>query len=213
MTIDEMRAKLPDLPAGATDAEVLQAYGLYEIASEALDLIPLEDVKEHLRVTFNDHDTLITGYVATAIGHLDGPDGWLGRAITPQTIVERYDGLWSIPAKPSWRPVIGVTSIEYRGAAGWLTLDPTAYEFEDGILAPTYGTYWPNFTGQVRLTYRAGYDGAPGRVLPPALRGAILLMVGDLYRNPGEAVVGSISAKVAMSTTVANLLEPLRVYR
>ncbi len=213
MTVDEMRALLPDLPADATDADVIEAYGRYEIATEALDLIPLEDAKEHLRVTFDDHDALITSYIATAIGHLDGPDGWLGRALTPQEIVERHQGLWSLPHKPSWRPVIAITSIEYRVEAGWLPLDPSAYEFEDGILAPTWGSYWPNFGGLARLKYRAGYDGAPGRVLPPAIRGAILLMVGDLYRNRGEAVVGTVSGKVAMSTTVESLLTPLRVFR
>lgn len=47
--------------------------------------------------------------------------------------------------------------------------------------------------------------------MPAPIRAAILLMVGDLYRNRDTTAVGTIS-KIDMSTTVENLLAPFRVF-
>ena len=49
-------------------------------------IVTLEEAKAHLRVDHADEDALITAVVATATAWLDGPDGWLGRALGEQML-------------------------------------------------------------------------------------------------------------------------------
>jgi len=48
-------------------------------------VVPLPDLKAHLRVDHNADDALIVSLEAAAMGHLDALTGILGRAILPQT--------------------------------------------------------------------------------------------------------------------------------
>jgi hypothetical protein len=50
------------------------------------EVISLVDAKKHLRVDHGDDDDYITGLVAAAVAWLDGPAGWLGRALGVQTL-------------------------------------------------------------------------------------------------------------------------------
>lgn len=49
------------------------------------DVVPLDDLKEHLRVSHDDEDLLIQGLADAATSWLDGWGGVLGRCIMPQT--------------------------------------------------------------------------------------------------------------------------------
>ncbi len=52
-------------------------------------LVTLERVKAHLRVDGAEEDDLIAVYIAAAQATIDGPGGWLGRALGRQTIEYR----------------------------------------------------------------------------------------------------------------------------
>ncbi len=70
------------------------------VVSPPAPLVGLDLLKQHLRVDGSDDDALITAYAAAAQGQIDGPAGWLGRAIGPQTLelrLDRFDaGDWQL---------------------------------------------------------------------------------------------------------------------
>lgn len=178
-------------------------------------VISLPEAKEHLRVRHDDEDALIAAYVAAATGHIDGPDGWLGRAIGVQELEMRLPafgscGWISLP----FPPAAEITSIEYVDANGdTAELEADAYDLAGNMLRPAWPASFPSAAWRgaggepVRIRWTAGYA-----TLPPAIRAAILLMVGDMYAFRATSVTGAIAASIPMSTTVENLLSPFRVF-
>nr|WP_317894429.1 phage head-tail connector protein [uncultured Sphingomonas sp.] len=175
-------------------------------------VVTLQEAKRHLGVDDGERDTLIEAFVAAATGHIDGPDGWLGRAIGVQTL-EAAVQTWAIPEniRLPFPPLIAVESISYRDADRQKVDVPAdRYEVVDGLLEATGVPAWSNARpakNGLRVRYKAGYS-----KLPAPIRAAILLMVGDLWRNRGEAGGAETAQRVAMSTTVENLLSPYRVF-
>lgn len=174
-------------------------------------LVSLIDAKAHLKVRHNDEDDLIEAYIAAAQSHIDGPDGWLGRAIGEQDLELRLNSFACTDIKLPFPEILGVTSIKYLDDTGVeQTMDEADYEHYGRIVAPVWGGSWPTpGTGRerVRIRYSAGYE-----VLPDAIKAAVLLMVGDLYKSRETFVTGTVSAAVPMSMTVERLLQPFRVY-
>lgn len=176
-------------------------------------IVSLEEAKAHLRVDDAGEDTLIQGLVAAATGMIDGPTGWLGRALGRQTLELRRCGFPSCGwiALP-YRPIATIVSVSYDDAAGApQILDPASYRLYDRVLITTPNLTWPDAASHpesLRVRYSAGYEA--GKVPPNALA-AIKLMVGDLYRYRETAALGTLSA-VPMSATVTALLAPLQVF-
>lgn len=181
------------------------------VTPPAVPVVSLDQAKDHLRVRHDDEDALITAYIAAATAHIDGPGGWLGRALGDHVLEARFDTFECIGALP-YPPVIEVESVKYIDGDGVeTTVAPSVYEVRGTVIGTTWGQSWPSPRSEpeaVRIRYRAGYQ-----ILPSPILAAILLMVGDLYRNRGEALINQTTAQVAMSTTVQNLLAPFRVYR
>lgn len=176
----------------------------------------------HLKL---DGDTsqqaFVESLIAAATGHIDGPNGWLGRALGVQTLEARGESFWPDDWRLPYPPHIDVVSVKYVDGAGVLqTVDSAAYELDERAILPAYGTSWPTPRGSrasVQLRYRAGYVADPEAdplvaTVPAPIRAAILLMAGDLYRFRETAVVGTVGADIPMSTTVENLLAPYRVF-
>lgn len=150
-------------------------------------VVTLEEAKAHLRVDFDDDNALISAMIAAVQGNLDGPDGWLGRAIGAQTLEMRLssfngrDGSGCIPLRCP--PVTGQISVKYVDRDGIeQTIDSSAYRLVgDDMIAPAYNTCWPSARcdhESVKIRYTAGYP-----TLPPPIKAAILLHVGHLYEN------------------------------
>lgn len=172
--------------------------------------VSLAQAKQHLRVDSDDEDALIAALIEAATAHIDGPDGWLGRAIGSQTLEARGDVFRDAMRLP-YGPVIDIVTVKHLDEDGHeLTVLPADYELRGSILGSAFGCRWPSVAAHgeaVRIQYRAGYE-----KVPAAITAAILLMVGDLYRNPTSVSAGAVS-KVPMSTTVENLLNPFRVWQ
>lgn len=171
--------------------------------------IDLDVVKSHLRVEFNDDDALIQAYVDAAVSHIDGPGGWLGRSVWPQTL-ELRQNVFGDDTRLPYGPVQSVTSIKYvDGDGAEQTVPPADYFLTgDGEIKLSHGASWPSLRGDaegVRIRYEAGHETLPGAVLS-----AVLLMVGDLYNHRGST--GSETGAVQMNTTVENLLAPYRAW-
>ncbi|WP_311267456.1 head-tail connector protein [Sphingobium sp. WCS2017Hpa-17] len=162
--------------------------------------------------------------IKAATQHIDGPDGWLGRALGPQTLEARMCGFCDIIRLP-YRPVIDIVSVHYLDGQGQPQLVAAdSYELFGHDLGSAWGKSWPTpgayrgYAETVRIQYRAGYPADPEAEplepdVPEPIKQAILLMVGDMYRFTETASDMNIApTSIPMSTTVENLLSPFRVY-
>jgi uncharacterized phiE125 gp8 family phage protein len=195
------------------------------VTAPTLPVVTLEEAKRHLRVDHDDDDALISGMIAAATNHLDpAGNGWLGRALRPQTWEMRLDNFPCGPIQLPYPPLISVESVKYDDSDGverTATFGTDYRVFQGGDwksrLEPVYGGSWPWARCDhetVRVRYTAGYapaDGDTPDALPATIKAAILLMVGDLYAFRETVATGG-PAKVPVSTTVDALLSPLRVY-
>lgn len=181
---------------------------LVSVVSPPVPVVTLAEAKAHLRVDAPDDDAVITAYIAAATGAIDGPDGWLGRALGLQTlalIAPAFPGFgacdWSA-CTPAWAmchpdeirlpcpPIRSVTAVSYLDAAtgARIVVDPATYALMDRTLFPLAGASWPSAAFRpdaVRIEFVAGY--ATAADLPAPIRAAILLTVGALYANRSDA--------------------------
>lgn len=179
--------------------------------------VSLEEAKLHLRVDSSEEDTLISSLVAAATQNLDGANGWLGRALMPQTWRLDLPGLPGRIALPL-PPLIAVEAVTYLDQDGAeQTLAPSAYQVSHGgewlsYLEPTPGASWPA-SRRASVIYRCGYSGdaysPPVAVAAPEpIRAAIKLLVGHWFANRDAVVLGA-AAELPLAVTA--LLYPLRV--
>ncbi|WP_404713191.1 head-tail connector protein [Sphingomonas sp. MMS24-J13] len=177
-------------------------------------LMTWEEADDQLKLDGDEEQsTYVESLIAAATGHLDGPDGWLGRSIGPQTLETRFSliGCASTICLP-YPPVIDLVSVKYLDAAGIeQTSDIADFELYGDELAPVAD--WPWSGGSLRreagrVRYRAGYE-----TLPSAIRHSILLIVSDFFRfRETAAVAPGTVAKLPVFATVENLLAPFRKY-
>lgn len=191
------------------------------VVDPPLAVVTLAEAKGHLRRDDEDDNDLIEGCLAAAQGSIDGPAGWLGRALGLQTLELHCDGFLGLDCLTlPCPPFVDMVSIGYRDSAGaWQVLSPSLYEATPwGRIQAVPGQAWPSplyGQGTVRIRYRAGYpdtspaEGAPAvSTLPAPIRAAILMMTADLYENRDA----KMPANLVENGTVAALLGPFRVW-
>lgn len=184
------------------------------------------------------NDASVQAWIDAAVSELDGPNGWLGLAIGPQTLEYRLDG-FSGPTdeiKLPCGPIISVTSVIYIDDAGVATtINSADYQLlqRDGRLIPASGKFWPSATSQtgaVRILYNAGFNGTAVSSngtgsIPTRIKQAIVLLT-LMYKNTAlanlsiseETVEGVGSRKFVVSEAagriyrdrVNSLVAPLR---
>ncbi len=191
-----------------------------------LPVVTWEEAKAHLKLDDDSEKALVEGMIDAATQHIDGPDGWLGRALGLQTLEMFLPSFGVTSIAVPVPPAVDVVSVEYVDAAGETAmLDVDDYELTGNLLRPAWTRSWPTAQWRgcdgepVRIRYRAGYAVNPDSDpvvpnIPAPIRAAILLMVGDLHRFRGTASDMNINATaIPMSLTVQSLLQPYRVYR
>jgi hypothetical protein len=120
-------------------------------------------------------DATVAALIAAATAEIDGPGGWLGRAIGPQTIEVRTEGFFRCNGLMlPYPPIIEVVSLIYVDENDVeQTISAVDYALAGQRLYAkstfTYPTIGPDYEG-VRIRYRSGYDGAIGSGSPPARR-------------------------------------------
>jgi len=190
---------------------------LVVVSRAAVSAVSLALAKQHLRVDTDDEDTLITGYIAAAVGYAER---FMGRTLIDTT----YDLVLDV--FPSGRnaltlpmaPLIALDSVTIVDAE-----DDTETEL-DGVIVDTAGSRligpssgWPTGTSEasIRIRYRAGYVTYNADASPPATSGeipgdvvaALLLYIGSLYQQRED------SAPTAMTTIPWSARQLLRMHR
>lgn len=172
-------------------------------------LVSLADAKAQVREVENDEDGLIEGYIAAASAWVDGPTGWLDRSFGAQVLEWRSQSFAGCGHLP-FGPVSAVVSVKYVDPQGIeQTLSPDQYTVTSDGLYASPGASWPTVRGDiegVRIRYEAGSNEIPDQV-----RQAVMLLVGQWYRNRMSVVVGTISSEIPFG--VEALLNPLRRFR
>jgi uncharacterized phiE125 gp8 family phage protein len=189
-------------------------------------VVSLDEAKTHLRVDHDDDDGYIESLVSVATGHIDGPNGWLGRALVEQTLEWRGDGFGYCNLRLAYPPVAEIVSVKYDDGAGIeQTVDPSNYRLvgqpSQPSLALGFGKSWPSARCQeeaVRVRFTAGWpvttEGEGDEEVttwtgPAPIRHAILLMVSELYENREAA---SDQARIELPFAVQALLSTYRVF-
>lgn len=178
-------------------------------------LVSLAALKLHLRIEHTYDDDILDA-IRTAVGtFLDGRDGYLNRAIMPQTW--RLDMCRAPDEDELCLPLPklqSVTAIEYYDENEALqTFSASQYlvhpQSDIGyIRLKANSSGWPGTYQRddaFRVTFVAGY--ADEQSVPLPIVQAALLMCADLYANRGEEP----SAPAVLSRAVKMLLAPYRI--
>ncbi len=177
-------------------------------------VVTWEDADAHLKLGGDEAEKpYVEGLIAAATAHIDGPDGWLGRAIGVQTLEARFGGLeHGSEIRLPYPELIELVSAKYLDAANVEQNAAIEAFYTHGASLASVDGLWP-WTGHslrheaIRVRYKAGYQND----IPAPVRVAILMMVGDMHRNRTSTQPGNQSV-VPMSTKIEDLLGPFRVY-
>lgn len=165
-------------------------------------------------------DSLIQMLIASATDDLDGPKGWLGRALVEQTLELVLDRFPCGKIELPYPPLIDVVSVKYidiDGEEQTLTAPSgspasggdyrVVADAEPGYIEPAYGTSWPATRGSaaVRIRFSAGY-GAPDDV-PNRIKEYMLHQIAYGYEYRESASMG----QVVKNPFIESMLDNLRV--
>lgn len=188
--------------------------------------VSLAEVKAWCRVDSDMHadDALLTSLITAARQSIDGPDGWLGRALMKQTWdlkLDRFPAGWSHVAQAydtivvPLPPLISVTSLTYVDTAGTsTTLATTEYTVdtasEPARITPAYSKSWPSTRDVMHaVTVRIVCGYATANAVPTPIKTGLKSLVAHLYAER-EAV--SDGAKVVVPWHVEQLLANYRIW-
>jgi len=200
---------------------------LRKIALSESEPIPLDLIKSHCEIDYDDKDGLLTAFRDSAIALVEKRAG---------IVLRRQDyrmelGCWprasiEIPVSP----VREVSAINYFDAAG---VEHTVLSFDyRWIVERGRARLWfvPEFVrpalqegrpDAVRIEFQAGYDDPtetgsgddPELAFPAQARNIVLLLVSCWFNNRDAVVVGSGNEPRMLPMGVESLLSDLKVYR
>ena len=171
--------------------------------------VTLASFKAHLRIEYDDDDTVLTDVLAAALAYIDGPNG-IGFTLASQrwdffaSLAEfanaqpfGYSGGYGMlnvsPARelrlPVW-PLISVQSLAWLDDAGtWNTLDAGLYRLANAgyppIIARTNQSGWPVLSpGPDRFRIAATIGHATLAEIPADILAAVRMLAAHWFRNP-----------------------------
>lgn len=173
------------------------------------DPVTLDEAKQHLRITHSDEDAYIASLLIAAYQVAQDFCQCIIPLQTFEGKIDRFPCEIRLPRDP----VVSVESIKYFDTSGVeTTLDPSAYHLSKSPLKstikPAYNTSWPDTQSgfdKVTIAFTAGYAEPPEN-----MKAAIKLIIGELYMNREQSIVGTIVARVPLSAEY--LLSPFKSY-
>lgn len=176
-------------------------------AGPALEPVSLAEARAHSRLSGNDEDANLAGYLMAARQHVEN---YTGRALISRSYDLSIDSGWPLV---NWEkriilplpPLVSVTSVKYLDTSGvQQTLSSALYQVTlgdmFGEIVPAYGAAWPGVRCQrdaVVVRFVTGYGSNPGDV-PEPIRQAILLLTAHYFENREGVVLGSAAAELPL---------------
>lgn len=165
------------------------------ITAPTVEPVSVTELKAHLRLDFNDEDTLLQTYLQSAREYVEARTC----RTLHQTTLEYY--LDRFPCGPIYlpkaSPLISVTGVWYKNSVGteteWTGFVADSYN-EIGSVRPAYGRSYPSYTpypvNSVRIRYVAGLaNGSPQTYPKETIRAAIKLLAAGIYENRESEVI------------------------
>ncbi len=173
----------------------------------------LAETKLHLRVDFDEDDTLINGCIATARQAAETITGRQLISARWKLVLDAFPACAILVAKC---PVQSVASIQYLDMDGSSQTMPAAdyvvdTACEPARITPVFGKTWPPTLpqiGAVSVTFDAGYGSASN--VPEGIKSWIKLRVGSLYAHREEMSI-LMRGRIDPLPFVDGLLDPYRV--
>ena len=167
--------------------------------------VTLERARTQLRIDALTGDQYLQDLISVAQGTIDGPAGWLGRAVGPQVLETRFDGFDACSLSLPYPPLISIVSFSYFDQTGALqSLAPAAYDVFGSDLAPIWNTMWPSArwgAETVRVQYKAGYVADPNAAqmvanAPAPIQQAILLLAEAEHDGDPDGTLAARAEKM-----------------
>ena len=199
------------------------------ITPPAAEPISLAEAKLHLRVDFDDDDSLIQVLISAARQAAETLTNRQLMAARWRMVLDSFPGpsLMGVPAGQTFTlpghavllpksPVASVVEIRYLDMAGVSQVMPSAHytvdkACEPARITPVFGQIWPVALpqiGAVSVTFDAGYGGAAD--VPEGLKSWIKLRLGSLYAHR-EEVASMARGRIDPLPFVDGLLDPYKV--
>jgi len=172
---------------------------LRRISAAGTPPVTLDEAKARLRVTYDTEDPVITAMIAAACDVVGEKACRVLAAETWQAADFSLSGAVILPKSPV-TALVSVTWLDAAEAVQTATLsDYSLVQTDDwSTVQPKAGKTWPTALADrpdaVRVQFTAGYT-----TLPAALKEAVLLMVGHLFRNREGVVDGVSGADLPLS--------------
>ena len=157
--------------------------------------VSLLDAKEHLRIDADADDRVIERMLSAAVGAIGE---MTGRSLAAETWQLGLDGITGDLTLPK-SPVTAVSGIAYydnNNTSQTYSLSNVNVSLSDdrAVISLKSGCAWPVTTRRpdaVNITFTTGYT-----TLPDELVSAVMLKLGDLYFNRGDAKAGDADYQI-----------------
>ena len=199
------------------------------VVTAAQPIVDVATARAQLGIPAVVVDAVVAAWISAATQAIDGPTGWLNRAVGQQTLKLTLPGFsWDCRDPVSgysislpYPEIIGVDAVSYLDQDGAAqTIAASSYTLADRSLIPVLGVAWPaSRAGFLQITYKAGYA-----TVPETIKQAVLLSVSQMRsmqsRDPMLTVdtvygVGSqqfsAGSGAGLASAVQAMLEPFRV--
>lgn len=199
------------------------------VTPPAEEPVSLIDAKLHLRVDFDEDDTLIASLISAARQAAETQTGRQFTTARWKQVLDCFPGpsLMGVPAGQAFSlpghaillfktPVQSVVSINYLDMGSALQVMPaSAYTVdtacEPARITPVFGQIWPICLpqiGAVSVTFDAGYGSAAQ--VPEGIKSWIKLRVGSLYAHREDVTLVS-RGRLETLSFMDGLLDPYKV--
>lgn len=177
--------------------------------------LTIDEVKRHLRIDVNDDDIVIAPMLAAGVAHVENH---ISGALMTQTwdmFLDEWpeDDMIALP-KP---PLQSVTSIQYTPDGGVLSTFASSNYIVDTASTPgrivlNRNAAWPTDTLQaangVVIRFVCGYTSAAN--VPGPIKHALKLLLGDMYENREDTLVGQGYSAMPLPLSAKSLLSSYR---
>lgn len=169
--------------------------------------VTIPELKEHLRITWDDEDTALQPYLQGALSYLES---FTGRKLSQASRTSYFDKFCDLELVGDNPTSIVVQYVDADGVTQ--TLDSSVYALKVHKARPyltlAYGQSWPSVRAQdaaITVTYQSGYTAS---TIPGTLRAAVLIEAATQYEyRENESIVNLKERKA-----VERLATPYRIY-
>lgn len=201
-------------------------YSIRRISGPSQEPVSLGEGRLHLKIDDDQtaENDLVSSLIAAARQDCEEATNRCFCWSTWEMLLDAFPDCWPYEIKIPRPPLYGVLSVRYTDADGvQRELGSDQFQVdtrgEPGRIRPAYGVLWPATRDElnaVRIAFTAGYApseaGSPtdyAANVPDALKAAIKLQLGHLYRIRESVNIGNIVTEIPMG--VDRLLAPYRV--